>query len=220
MHLRRARGGGSMSGGWYERHILPYLIDLTCGMERVERQRRKVVPLAKGRVLEVGIGTGLNMPHYDRDGVESVVGLDPALQMHRLARKRIARAGLPVELIGLSAERIPLDDASFDSVLVTYTLCSIADPLAALREMRRVLKPAGKLVFCEHGRSPDEGVRRWQDKLTPLWSSIAGGCHLNRDIPALLRAAGFESSDMQTLYLPGPRPLTFNYFGTASHATS
>jgi ubiquinone/menaquinone biosynthesis C-methylase UbiE len=166
-------------------------------------------------VLEIGIGTGLNLPHYDRTRVESIVGLDPGLEMHRLARRRMRQAGLSVELVALSAETIPFADASFDTVLVTYSLCTIPDAVAALREMRRVLKPGGRLIFCEHGRAPDAAVRQWQDRLTPLWSRLAGGCHLNRDIPALLAGAGFRSDDMETLYLPGPRPLTFNYWGTA-----
>jgi ubiquinone/menaquinone biosynthesis C-methylase UbiE len=205
-----------MSDSWYARHILPYVIDLACGIKPVRRQREKVVPLAQGRVLEIGIGTGLNMAHYDKTRIKTVVGLDPAMQMHRLARKRIERAGLKVELIGLSAEKIPLPDASFDTVLVTYTLCTIPDPVAALKEMRRVLRPGGRLIFCEHGRAPDESVRRWQKRLTPYWKPLAGGCHLDRDVPALLREAGFKSTDMETLYLPGPRPLTFNYWGTAT----
>ena len=204
-----------MGDNWYERHILPYLLDIACSIKPVRRQREKVVPLAEGRVLEVGIGTGLNMEHYDKAKVTKIIGLDPALQMHRLALKRIARAGLDVELVGLSAERIPFDDASFDSVLITYTLCTILDPILALKEMRRVLMPGGKLIFCEHGRAPDEGVVRWQDRLTPHWKKIAGGCHLNRDVPALLIEAGFESKAMRTMYLPGPRPLTYNYWGEA-----
>jgi ubiquinone/menaquinone biosynthesis C-methylase UbiE len=204
-----------VSENWYERHVLPWLIDLACGIRPVRRQRRKVVPLARGRVLEIGIGTGLNLEHYDPSRVQKVVGLDPGLQMHRLARKRLARTTLAVELGGLSAEKIPYPDASFDTVVVTYSLCTIPEPVAALREMRRVLRPGGSLVFCEHGRAPDEGVRRWQDRLTPYWKKIAGGCHLNRDIPALLAQAGFRCTDLETMYLPGPRPLTFNYWGTA-----
>jgi ubiquinone/menaquinone biosynthesis C-methylase UbiE len=204
-----------VSENWYERHVLPWLIDLACGIRPVRRQRRKVVPLARGRVLEIGIGTGLNLEHYDPSRVQKVVGLDPGLQMHRLARKRLARTTLAVELVGLSAEKIPYPDASFDTVVVTYSLCTIPEPVAALREMRRVLRPGGSLVFCEHGRAPDEGVRRWQDRLTPYWKKIAGGCHLNRDIPALLAQAGFRCTDLETMYLPGPRPLTFNYWGTA-----
>ena len=204
-----------IGANWYERHVLPYLTNLACGVKPIRRQRRKVVPLARGRVLEIGIGTGLNLEHYDKARVDKIVGVDPALEMHRLARKRIAKAGMPVELVGLSAEKIPFEAGTFDTVVVTYSLCTIPDPLAALGEMRRVLKPGGRLIFCEHGLAPDPSVRRWQDRLTPLWSKVAGGCHLNRDIPALLKEAGFRSTDMETMYLPGPRPLTYNYWGTA-----
>lgn len=200
---------------WYERHVLPYLIDIACGMKPVRRQRHKVIPQAQGQVLEIGIGTGLNLEHYDRAKIKKVVGLDPGLEMLRLARKRIEKMGLPVELVGLSAEKIPFEAGAFDTVVVTYSLCTVPDPVAALRETRRVLKPGGKLIFCEHGLAPDPSVRRWQDRLTPLWSKLAGGCHLNRDIPALLKEAGFRCTDMETMYLPGPPPLTYNYWGTA-----
>ncbi|HEX2566716.1 MAG TPA: methyltransferase domain-containing protein [Burkholderiales bacterium] len=205
-----------MKRSWYDRHVLPYAIDLACGMKDVRRQREQVVPLARGRVLEIGIGTGLNLMHYDESQVEEIVGLDPALEMHRLAKKRLQRTGLKLSLVDLSAERIPFDDAAFDTVLMTYTLCSIPDPVSALKEMRRVLKPGAKLIFCEHGASPDASVRRWQDRLTPLWSKIAGGCRLDRDVPALLKEAGLASSDLETTYLPGPRPVTYHYRGTAS----
>lgn len=200
---------------WYERHVLPCLLDVACGLAPIRHQREQVVPLAQGRVLEVGIGTGLNLPHYDPRRVRQLVGLDPAMSLHRLAQRRAARAGLAVELIGLSAERIPLDDASFDTVLVTYTLCTIPDPLAALREMRRVLAPGGRLLFCEHGRAPEASVRRWQARLQPLWGRIAGGCQLGRDIPALLHEAGFETPGLHEAYLPGPRPFAYNYWGQA-----
>ena len=204
-----------MRESWYDRHILPYLIDLSCGVKPVRRQRAKVVPLAHGRVLEVGMGSGLNMPYYDKSRVAAIVGIDPSPGMRRRAEQRIAQAGLAVEFVGLSAEKIPLPDAAFDSVLITYTLCSIPDPVAALEEMRRVLKPDGRLIYCEHGRAPDESVRRWQDRLTPLWRRIGGGCHLNRDIPALLAAGGFACNEVQTMYLPGLRPMTYNYWGEA-----
>lgn len=200
----------------YDRFILPYLLDFACGINAVSRQRDKVVPLAHGKVLEIGMGTGLNVAHYDCHHVEKIWGLDPAMQMHRLAKKRIAKAGLNVELVGLPAEHIDMPDDSFDSVLMTFTLCTIPDPVAALEEMRRVLKPEGKLIFCEHGLAPDENVRRWQNRLTPAWKKIAGGCHMNRDIPALLKQGGFTVPDMQTMYLPGPRPLTYNYWGVAT----
>jgi ubiquinone/menaquinone biosynthesis C-methylase UbiE len=204
-----------MSHNWYERHVLPWLVDLACGVRPVRRQRQKVVPLARGRVLEIGIGTGLNLEHYDKARIRQIVGLDPGLEMHPKARLRSRRAGIEVELIGLSAERIPDDDASFDTVLVTFSLCTIDEPVDALKEMRRVLKPGGRLIFCEHGLAPDASVRRWQRRLTPLWSKLAGGCHLDRDIPGLLQEAGFRVDDLQQMYLPGPRALTYNYWGTA-----
>lgn len=204
-----------MSSNWYERHILPRALDFACGLPLISQQRELVVPRARGRVLEVGIGTGLNLRHYDKSRVTQIVGLDPALELHPLARERSAQAGLAVELLGLSAEKIALPDASFDTVLLTYTLCTIPDPLAALQEMRRVLAPGGQLLYCEHGRAPDAAVRRWQERLQPLWGRIAGGCHLGRDIAALLQAAGFSLPDLQTRYLPGPRPFTYHYWGVA-----
>ena len=204
-----------MTTNWYDRNILPTALDLACGMPMIGRMRQLVVPRAQGRVLEVGIGTGLNMRYYDKSSVTHVTGLDPALQLHPLAQERIDRAGLAVELIGLSAEKIPLPDASFDTVLITYTLCTIPDPHAALLEMRRVLKPNGSLLFCEHGRAPDASVQRWQERLQPLWGKVAGGCHLGRDMPALLQGAGFTLPDLQTRYLSGPRPFSFHYWGEA-----
>ena len=204
-----------MSENWYDRHILPTVLDMACGMPMISRMRQLVVPRAVGRVLEVGIGTGLNIRHYNKQQVTHITGLDPALHMHPLALERIAKAGLPVDLVGLSAEKIPLPDASFDTVLMTYTLCSIADAHRALLELHRVLKPAGKLLFCEHGHAPDASVARWQNRLQPLWGKVAGGCHLGRDIPALLRAAGFKLPGLETGYLPGPKPFTFHYWGEA-----
>ena len=203
---------------WYERHVLPYMIDFACGLKPIRRQRENIVPLASGEVLEIGIGTGLNLRHYDKAKVQRLVGLDPALEMHRLATKRMREAGLAVELIGLPAERIPYDDGSFDTVVLTYTLCSIPHPVAALKEMRRVLKPGARLLFCEHGLAPEDAVRRWQRRLNPLWGKIGGGCQLDRDIPALLKAGGFRPTDLQAAYLPGPRPLAYNYWGTATAA--
>ncbi|MGQ0596980.1 class I SAM-dependent methyltransferase [Aquabacterium sp.] len=199
---------------WYDRHVLPYLIDMACGIRPVARQREKVVPLAQGQVLEVGIGTGLNIPFYDKTRVTRITGVDPALRMHSLAQKRIAQAGLDVDLIGLSAERLPVGDASFDTVVCTYTLCTIPDPAAALAEMRRVLKPGGKLLFSEHGRAPDANVSKWQTRLQPYWSKLAGGCMLDRDVPLLLRDAGFQS-EVQSRYLPGPRFVSYHYWGVA-----
>ena len=202
---------------WYDQHVLPCLIDFACGLPMVQAKRRQLVPQAHGRVLEIGMGTGRNLPFYDRSRVNRLVGVDPAMQMHHLAQKRSQKAGIPVELMGLSAEQLPTADASFDTVVCTYTLCSIPDAEQALREMRRVLVPGGKLLFCEHGRAPDESVRRWQDRLQPFWGPLAGGCHLGRDIPALLDTAGFVA-DTQAAYLAGPRPMTFHYWGEAQAA--
>jgi len=203
-----------MDRNWYERNLLPYLIDLACGSKPFRKQRAKVIPLAHGRVLEVGIGTGLNMPFYDRTRVKRIVGVDPSLRAHRLALKRIQHAGIEVELVGLSAEAFPIADASFDTVVSTYTLCTIPEPVAALREIRRVLVPGGKLLFSEHGRAPDASVLRWQTRLQPYWSKVAGGCMLDRDIPALLEQAGFET-DVQSRYIPGPKMLSYHYWGEA-----
>jgi ubiquinone/menaquinone biosynthesis C-methylase UbiE len=205
-----------MSGeNWYDRHVLPWMLDLACGSRRIREQRDKVVPRAQGRVLEIGIGTGLNLAHYDPTRVTSIVGVDPALQMHRLARRRLARTSLQVELVGLSAERLPLEDRSFDTVVCTFTLCTIADPLAALKEMRRVLRPDGRLLYAEHGQAPEPGVRRWQQRLQPLWGRIAGGCHLGRDIEGLLQAGGF-TGERHHGYLPGPQFASYMYWGEAS----
>ncbi len=203
-----------MSDSWYERNVLPYLINLACGTRPISKQRMKVIPQARGRVLEVGIGTGLNMPFYDKARVRSIVGVDPALRMHQLALRRIRASGLAVELVGLSAEELAADDASFDTVVSTYTMCTIPDPVSALREMRRVLAPGGKLLFSEHGRAPDPDVRGWQRRLQPYWSRVAGGCMLGRDIPALLSEAGFKA-DVQSRYIPGPRFLSYHYWGEA-----
>ena len=203
-----------MSENWYERHLLPYLLDLACGSGPIGKQRQKVIPQAQGRVLEVGIGTGLNLPFYDKARVRSIVGVDPALRMHRLALRRVQASGLAVRLVGLSAETLAADDASFDTVVCTYTLCTIPDPVSALREMRRVLVPGGKLLFSEHGRAPDADVRGWQARLQPYWSRVSGGCRLDRDIPALLAQAGFETA-VQSRYIPGLRFLSYHYWGEA-----
>ena len=199
---------------WYDQHILPWLIDIACGLPMVQAQRRQLLPQAQGRVLEIGMGTGRNLPFYDRQRITQLVGVDPALQMHRLAQRRSARAGLAVELVGLSAERLPLPDDSFDTVVCTYTLCSIPDAVAALREVRRVLKPGGRFLFCEHGRAPDPLLARWQDRIQPYWKPLAGGCHLDRDVPDLLQQAGLHAQVEQG-YIAGPRVLTYHYWGQA-----
>jgi len=200
----------------YDRYVLPQVLDFACGLKAISKQREKVVPLARGNTLEVGIGTGQNLCHYDQQKISQLWGLDPAAEMQPKARKRMQAAGLNVDLIPISAEAIPKDDASFDTVVLTYTLCSIPDPVAAVKEIRRVLKPGGQLLYCEHGLAPDAGVAKWQERLTPAWRKIAGDCRMGRDIPSLLRAGGFELPDMQQGYIPGPKILCYNYWGVAS----
>lgn len=202
--------------GFYNDHILPHLINVACGAGPIRRQRAKIVPRARGVVLEIGIGTGLNLPFYDPGAVERLVGLDPSEASWALAAKRSRDLPFPVDFIGLPGEEIPLADASVDCIVMTYSLCTIPDPAAALAGMMRVLKPGGELLFCEHGLAPDASVRRWQHRLDPLWQRIAGGCHLNRDIPGLLDGAGFELREEASMYVPGtPRFAGFNTWGAA-----
>lgn len=199
----------------YDRFVMPLLIDCCCGMAVVQEQRAALIPRARGKVLEVGIGTGRNLPFYDPAKLTSLHGLDPAAQMNPRAAKRAREAGLEVELLTLSAEEIPADDQSFDTVVCTFTLCTIPDAVKALHEMRRVLRPRGQLLFCEHGLSPDPAVHRWQDRLTPWWKPVAGGCHLNRDVRSMLRAGGFRPIEIEASYLKGPKPMLWVTRGVA-----
>lgn len=202
--------------GFYDRFVLPRVIDLACGVSAVRKQREKVVPKAHGRVLEIGVGSGLNLAHYDSARVETLIGLEPSPELRRLAEHRAEAAKIEVQWLGLEAERIPLDAASIDSIVITYTLCTIADTATALCEMRRVLKPGGEIYFSEHGRAPDASVARFQDRLTPYWRKLAGGCELNRDVPALLRNAGFELAELDTMYMPRtPRVMGHTFWGSA-----
>jgi ubiquinone/menaquinone biosynthesis C-methylase UbiE len=173
------------------------------------------VPRARGRVLEVGAGSGLNLPYYDTSRVTQVHALDPAPELWRMAADRVAATTIGIEYLEAPAEAVPLPDRSVDTVLVTYTLCTLPDVAGALAEARRVLRPGGELLFCEHGAAPDAGVRRWQDRLNPAWRRLAGGCHLNRDAPAMIEAAGFRLTTVESMYLPGWRPASFNVWGAA-----
>lgn len=202
--------------GFYDTYIVPRIINLACGTKPISYQRRKVVPMAEGRILEIGIGTGLNLDYYDPSKVEKVIGLDPSEESWRIAGKRARDLPFDVEFIGLPGEEIPLDANSVDTVLVTYSLCTIPDPHSALEGMRRVLRPGGKMIFCEHGEAPDENVRKWQDRINPVWKAVCGGCNLNRKIPSLIEGAGFQVTQMDTMYLPStPRFAGFNYWGAA-----
>jgi len=179
------------------------------------RLREIWIPQARGEVLEIGIGSGLNLPFYSTQ-VRRIYGVDPSIELQRMARNHVGKNSVHF-LVQSAEEPLPLDSASIDTVVVTWTLCSIPNPANALQEMRRVLKPEGRFLFIEHGRSPDGGVAAWQDRLTPMWKRVAGGCHLNRPVDALIREAGFQISELQTGYLPGPRPMTYTYQGAASH---
>ncbi len=205
---------------WYEQRILPHVIDLACSTKPCRNQREKIVPLAEGDVLEIGMGSGLNLPYYDQHKVRKLWGLEPSEGMRKLAAKNLQGLSLDLDLefIDLPGEEIPLESNSVDTVLVTFTLCTIPDAASALQGMRRVLKPGGRLLFCEHGAAPDEGVRRWQDRLNSGWSKIAGGCNMNRDIPAMIAAGGFDIVNDERMYIPGLRILSYNYWGSAVSA--
>ena len=202
---------------FYDKYILPSFLNCACGSKPIKYQRSKVVPMAEGVVLEVGIGSGLNIPYYDSTKISAIIGLDPSEELNNMAKKVAADKGLEVDFILGSAEAIPLPDNHVDSVLVTYTLCTIPDVLSASKEMRRVLKPDGKMIFCEHGLAPDAGVAKWQARIDPYWGKIAGGCHLNRDIPQLIQSAGFNIQSMEQMYLPStPKFAGYNYWGVAT----
>lgn len=203
--------------GFYDTKILPFLIDKACGVGQIQAQREIVVPQARGEVLEIGIGSGLNLPFYNTKNVSKVWGLEPSAEMRAKAKLMAAKASVPVSFLDLPGEEIPLDTHTVDTVLVTYTLCTIPDVAAALLQMRRVLRPNGRLIFCEHGQAPDASVRRWQDRLDPIWGKVSGGCHLNRPIDALIKQAGFEIETLETGYIASPKFAGFNYWGTAKH---
>jgi ubiquinone/menaquinone biosynthesis C-methylase UbiE len=203
--------------GFYNDVVLPCLLDRAMRKEELVGYRRRIVGAAHGRVLEVGIGSGLNLPFYG-PGVTEVIGLDPSGPLIGMASRQAKATDRAVSLLTASAEAIPLDTGSVDTVVTTWTMCSILDARAALAEMRRVLRPGGELLFVEHGRAPDPWVVRFQDWLTPVWRPIAGGCHLNRPMADLITGAGFRMQDLRTGYAPGPKPFTFLYEGRAKGA--
>ena len=200
--------------GLYEKFVLPRLIDFSMRSKEVRRYRAQVVPAAAGRVLEVGVGSGLNLPFYSRD-VQALYGLDTSPQLLTFAQKKSTHTAFPVEFVRRSAEDIPFDNKSFDTVVTTWTLCTIPDPVKALREIRRVLKLDGWLLFVEHGLSPEPRVEAWQNRLNPVWKRIGGGCNLNRKIDDLIRAAGLKITELEAGYAKGLRPVTYTYQGRA-----
>jgi ubiquinone/menaquinone biosynthesis C-methylase UbiE len=198
----------------WSRRILPRLIDLVMRNEAAAAERARLVPRASGVVLEIGIGSALNLPYYT-SAVRSLYGVDPSRELWDIGSRRLRAHAFPVRYVVASAEALPFADGRIDTVVTTWTLCSIPDARAALAEMRRVLRPDGRLIFIEHGLSPDPSVRTWQGRLTPLWARIAGGCHLNRPIDVLLEGAGFRPSALDRGYGEGPRPMSYLYKGVA-----
>lgn len=201
--------------GLYGRYVLPHLINLAMQNKAATAERARYVPLAGGRVLEVGAGSALNLPFYGGD-VEQLVALEPSRELWELGRKRRAAARFPIEFIPASAEAIPARDGTFDTVVLTWTLCTVAEPEKALAEIARVLRPTGRLIFVEHGRAPDQNIAAWQDRFNPLWRPIAGGCNMNRAADALIEGHGFAITQIEEGYVPGPRILSYLYRGIAA----
>lgn len=202
--------------GFYNKYILPKIINAGCGTKPIRKQREKVLPLCKGIVLEVGCGSGLNFSFYEENNIDKLYALEPDKEMLRKAESVVKEVNFPITFLETGAEKIPLEDDSIDTALLTYTLCTIPDPLAALLEIRRVLKKGGKLVFCEHGMAPENNVKKMQNFINSFWLFV-GGCNLNRDIPSLIKDAGFLVDNLETMYLPKtPKWFGYNYWGSAS----
>lgn len=203
---------------WWGRHVVPRLIRCCCGQPAVMNARKQVIPLARGDVFELGCGGGINMPLYDFSGISSFAGIDPSAELLDFTRKTATEHGIAAAIRQGAGENLPYADASFDTVVTTFTLCSVQDPGRVLAELRRVLRPGGRALFLEHGRAPDLAVQRWQRRLEPIWTPIAGGCHLTRPISDAYAAAGFNIEPMGQRYMPKtPRPLGWIEWGVACH---
>jgi ubiquinone/menaquinone biosynthesis C-methylase UbiE len=200
---------------FYSEHVLPHLINLSMQNRELKPYRERIISQAVGRVLEIGFGSGLNLPFYG-PRVREILGLEPSVRLTAMAQRAVGQSKAPVTFIASSAETIPIENGSIDTVVTTWTLCSIPDAARALAEMRRVLKPTGQLLFVEHGLAPEDHVRKWQHRLTPMWKRIGGGCHLDRPIGKLIEGTGFRMRELQTGYMKGPKPLTFMYEGQAT----
>ena len=203
--------------GFYSNWLFPRLLDCVMQQKQMLPFRQRIGLAASGRVLDVGIGSGLNLPFY-AGPIDRVIGVDPSPELLRFAEKRASQTSVPIELLRGDGEALPIGDRSIDTAVVTFTLCTVCNPAATLGEVRRVLKPGGRLLFAEHGRAPEAGVARWQDRITPVWKHVAGGCHLNRKPDDLMRSAGFAVEALETGYLKGPRPMGFVYAGSARAA--
>lgn len=206
-------------GDWYDAHIMPRIIGCACGSRQVLKRRAKVVPLAQGDVFELGCGCGINQQFYDLDAVNSYAGIDPHEGMLETAREAAASKGLQVDMRQGVGEDIPFASNSFDTVVCTFTLCTVQDPGQVLTEMKRILRPGGKALFLEHGRAPDANVAKWQDRIEPVWKKLAGGCHLTRPIFSAFTSAGFEVEELGKGYMPKtPKFAMWNEWGVGRKA--
>ena len=205
-----------MIKSWYEKFFLPKVCDKCCSTKPINYQRNKVVPLAKGIVLEIGIGSGLNIPFYNKNNIEKIIGLDPSEELNFLANKVAKKNNIEIDFIISGAEDIALPDNSVDTILITYTLCTIPDLDNSMAEMKRVLKSDGKFIFCEHGIAPDQNIVKWQSRINPIWKAIMGGCNINRNIPKIISDGGFDITNISEMYLPStPKIVGYNYWGIA-----
>ena len=205
-----------MIKSWYEKFFLPKVCNKCCSTKPINYQRNKVVPLAQGVVLEIGMGSGLNIPFYNKNNIEKIIGLDPSEELNFLANKVAKKNNIEIDFIISGAEDIALPDNSVDTILITYTLCSIPDLDNSMAEMKRVLKSDGKFIFCEHGIAPDQNIVKWQSRINPIWKAIMGGCNINRNIPKIISDGGFDITNISEMYLPStPKIVGYNYWGVA-----
>ena len=202
----------------YENYVLPKMLDCCCSTKPISYQRKKIVPEASGTILEIGIGSGLNIPYYKKSKINKVIGLEPSEQLCKMAKKTADDNNFNIDFLVNGAEEIELPSNSIDTILLTYTLCSIPEPYIALKEIMRVMKSDGRILFCEHGIAPDEVVQKWQNRINPLWGKLFGGCNINRDIPNILKNGGFKINSLDKMYLPStPKIVGYNYWGEASY---
>ena len=201
----------------YERHVLPKVLDACCSTKPVNYQRNKIVPHAKGKILEIGIGSGINIPFYNKANVEKIYGLDPSEELNNIAQKKAINNNLEIDFLLNGAEDIPLPSNSMDTILITYTLCTIQDLDSSLKEIKRVMKDDAVMLFCEHGIAPDANVIKWQNRVNPLWGKLFGGCNINRNIPEIIQSSGFTLNSLDQMYLPStPKIVGYNYWGKAT----
>tara|TARA_B100001093_G_scaffold414048_2_gene404053 strand:- start:259 stop:882 length:624 start_codon:yes stop_codon:yes gene_type:complete len=206
-----------MIGSMYNKYVVPKLLDVCCSTKPIKYQRNKIVPHAKGKVLEIGIGSGLNLPYYNKSLVKKVYGLDPSEELNQIALKNASDINLDIDFIISGAEEIKLPSRSIDTVLITYTLCTIPEFKVALKEIKRVLKDDGIMLFCEHGLAPDTNISKWQNRINPLWGKLFGGCNINRNIPHIIQESGLNIKKLEQMYLPStPKIVAYNYWGVAS----